>query len=120
MQTPGAKTRFPVWCMILIPDLVISSLVLPRCWPQAERLKALVALNSNGIIKNQEIVEQQISLIFSHFLETSQSNPWVDKIDEDGSVIDARPAPSSRYHLYVGFYEYLQTETPISIRSVAS
>ena len=96
----------------LVMDAVEAdgSLVLPdhRLWPQAERLKAWLAMAERCGDVAKVPVEEGIGRIFDRYLDTEPAGTWIEHLTPTlAPRVDKIPA-SSFYHLVLAFAEVLR------------
>jgi mannose-6-phosphate isomerase len=75
-----------------------------RLWPQAELLKAELALGLPG--------DASAARLFRHFLAPAPAGAWIDRLDENNAPLGGTIPASSFYHLFLAFTEYLGAQTP--------
>lgn len=79
-----------------------------RLWPQAERLKAWLAMAAREGLDAERAVEDGVAAIFRHYLDTVPAGTWIEYRDADmNPKIDKIPT-SSFYHLVLAFAEVLK------------
>ena len=80
---------------------------ISRCWPQAEAIKATIALDrANGPALGCE-VEARVGRLFRWHLDIAPAGLWVDRIDERGYPRATEVPASILYHLTSALTRYL-------------
>ncbi len=75
-----------------------------RLWPQAEALKAHVAMARQGLAESEAIVPVARN-IGMRFLQGCPSGAWVDQLDVEGKPAATKIPTSSFYHLFMAYAE---------------
>lgn len=78
-----------------------------RSWPQAEAVKAAIALDQIGELQLAREVEERMERIFRSHLSPAKSGLWLDRISEDGTPLAKEVPASILYHLVTAFSRYL-------------
>jgi mannose/cellobiose epimerase-like protein (N-acyl-D-glucosamine 2-epimerase family) len=74
-----------------------------RLWPQAERLKAVLARSRRT--GDQAALADVVDGIFARYLDPAPRGCWLDRLDADGRALGGPLPTSSLYHLFVAFSE---------------
>lgn len=78
-----------------------------RSWPQAEALKAVIALDAAGGPDLKPEIEERVERLFRRHIDPAPRGLWIDRIDQDGrACVSAVPA-SILYHLVCALTRYL-------------
>ncbi|SED38900.1 mannose-6-phosphate isomerase [Rhizobiales bacterium GAS191] len=82
-------------------------------WPQTEALKAhITRWELHGDHDARELIERQLSLIFTHFLD-AESGFWHNKIASDGRPLPVEMPTRVLYHIVMALAEYARIEGKI-------
>lgn len=78
-----------------------------RSWPQAEALKAVIALNRVGGVDLGPEIEQRVARLFRWHIDAAPTGMWIDKINERGRARATEVPASIFYHLVTALAQYL-------------
>lgn len=79
-----------------------------RIWPNAERIKAAIALHEATGADPWPVIEKTCGLLMSRYLARNPAGVWMDSFDETGrGVAEVVPA-STLYHLLLALSEILR------------
>lgn len=81
---------------------------ISRSWPQAEAVKAAIALDQADELQLAREVEERMERIFRTHLSPAKSGLWLDRIAEDGTPVATEVPASILYHLVTAFNRYLE------------
>lgn len=85
--------------------------MLSRSWPQAEAIKAAIALDRPDGPDLKPEIEARVGRLFRWHIDPAPRGLWIDQIDEKGRAV-AREVPASIfYHLVSALMQYLDKET---------
>lgn len=85
---------------------------LSRSWPQAEAIKAALALDVSGGPDLKPEVEARVGRLFRWHIDPAPTGLWIDRIDERGRSLATEVPASIFYHLVSALTQYLDgTET---------
>jgi mannose-1-phosphate guanylyltransferase/mannose-6-phosphate isomerase len=88
---------------------------LSRSWPQAEAIKAALALDGTGGPDLKPEVEARVGRLFRWHIDPAPTGLWIDRIDERGRSLAAEVPASIFYHLVSALTQYLDgTEEALS------
>ena len=90
---------------------------LSRSWPQAEAVKAAIALDQAGELQLSTEVEERMERLFRHHLSPAKSGLWLDRIAEDGTSVAKEVPASILYHLVTAFSRYLDYRSAMATNS---
>jgi mannose-1-phosphate guanylyltransferase/mannose-6-phosphate isomerase len=80
---------------------------LSRSWPQAEAIKAAMALDGAGGPDLKPEIEARVGRLFRWHIDPAPTGLWIDRVDEKGRSV-AREVPASIfYHLVFALTRYL-------------
>ncbi|MCW6509389.1 AGE family epimerase/isomerase [Lichenifustis flavocetrariae] len=79
-----------------------------RLWPQAERLKAWLAMFERDGIDPRGAVAQGVEQLFTHYLATQPVGTWIECRDHDMKPKADKIPASSFYHIVLAFAEVLR------------
>lgn len=86
---------------------------ISRSWPQAEALKAAIALDRPDGPDLKPEIEERVGRLFRWHIEPAPTGMWIDRIDEKGRAVSGDVPASIFYHLVTALMRYLdRTETP--------
>lgn len=80
---------------------------LSRSWPQAEAIKAALALDGSGGPDLKPEVEARVGRLFRWHIDPAPTGLWIDRIDERGRSLAAEVPASIFYHLVSALTQYL-------------
>jgi mannose-1-phosphate guanylyltransferase/mannose-6-phosphate isomerase len=83
-----------------------------RSWPQAEALKAAMALDRTGGPDMKPEIEARAGRLFRWHIEPAPQGLWVDMLDEKGRTKSTDVPASIFYHLVFALTEYLTVTAP--------
>ncbi len=84
---------------------------LSRSWPQAEAIKAAIALDRPDGPDLKPEIEARVGRLFRWHIDPAPRGMWIDQIDEKGRAV-AREVPASIfYHLVSALMQYLDKDT---------
>lgn len=78
-----------------------------RSWPQAEALKAAMALDTIGGPDMKPEIEARAGRLFRWHIEPAPQGLWIDQLDEKGRTKSTDVPASIFYHLVFALTEYL-------------
>ena len=81
--------------------------LVSRSWPQAEVIKAALALDGTGGPDLKPEVEARVGRLFRWHIDPAPLGLWVDRIDEKGRAVAAEVPASIFYHLVTALMHYL-------------
>jgi mannose/cellobiose epimerase-like protein (N-acyl-D-glucosamine 2-epimerase family) len=80
---------------------------ISRSWPQAEAIKAAIALDGNGGPDLKPEIETRVGRLFRWHIDPAPLGLWIDRIDERGRSVAADVPASIFYHLVCALTQYL-------------
>lgn len=80
---------------------------LSRSWPQAEAIKAALALDGSGGPDLKPEVEARVGRLFRWHIDPAPTGLWIDRIDEHGRSMASEVPASIFYHLVCALTQYL-------------
>lgn len=80
---------------------------LSRSWPQAEAIKAAIALDGSGGPDLKPEVEARVGRLFRWHIDPAPTGLWIDRIDERGRSLATEVPASIFYHLVSALTQYL-------------
>ena len=80
---------------------------LSRSWPQAEAIKAALALDRTGGPDLKPEVEARVGRLFRWHIDPAPTGLWIDRIDERGRSVATEVPASIFYHLVSALTQYL-------------
>ncbi|THF56632.1 AGE family epimerase/isomerase [Ollibium composti] len=78
-----------------------------RSWPQAEAIKAAIALDSAGGADLKPEIEERVGRLFAWHLDPAPAGLWIDRIGPDGEPLASEVPASILYHLVSALTAYL-------------
>ncbi len=78
-----------------------------RSWPQAEAIKAALALDGSGGPDLKPEVEARVGRLFRWHIDPAPTGLWIDRIDERGRSLATEVPASIFYHLVSALTQYL-------------
>ena len=78
-----------------------------RSWPQAEAIKAALALDGSGGPDLKPEVEARVGRLFRWHIDPAPLGLWIDRIDERGRSLASEVPASIFYHLVSALTQYL-------------
>jgi mannose/cellobiose epimerase-like protein (N-acyl-D-glucosamine 2-epimerase family) len=78
-----------------------------RSWPQAEAIKAAIALDGAGGPDLKPEVEARVGRLFRWHIDPAPTGLWIDRIDEKGRALSQEVPASIFYHLVCALTQYL-------------
>ena len=78
-----------------------------RSWPQAEAIKAAIALDGSGGPDLKPEIEARVGRLFRWHIDPAPLGLWIDRIDERGRSLAADVPASIFYHLVCALTQYL-------------
>jgi mannose-1-phosphate guanylyltransferase/mannose-6-phosphate isomerase len=78
-----------------------------RSWPQAEAVKAALALEGTGGPDLKPEIEARVGHLFRWHVDPAPIGMWIDRIDEKGRVVATEVPASIFYHLVTALMQYL-------------
>lgn len=78
-----------------------------RSWPQAEAIKAALALDGNGGPDLKPEIEERVGRLFRWHIDPAPLGLWIDRIDERGRSLAGDVPASIFYHLVCALTQYL-------------
>jgi mannose-1-phosphate guanylyltransferase/mannose-6-phosphate isomerase len=85
---------------------------LSRSWPQAEAVKAALALDRAGGPDLKPEIEQRVARLFRWHIDPAPPGLWIDRIDQRGASRAASAPASILYHLVTALTQYLDATKP--------
>jgi mannose-1-phosphate guanylyltransferase/mannose-6-phosphate isomerase len=85
---------------------------LSRSWPQAEAIKAAIALDGSGGPDLKPEVEARVGRLFRWHIDPAPTGLWIDRIDERGRSLATEVPASIFYHLVSALTQYLDGTEP--------
>ncbi|MDI6026568.1 AGE family epimerase/isomerase [Corticibacterium sp. UT-5YL-CI-8] len=83
-----------------------------RSWPQAEAVKAAIALDGSGGPDLKPEVEERVGRLFRWHIDPAPTGLWIDRIDERGRSLATDVPASILYHLVYALTQYLDRTEP--------
>jgi mannose/cellobiose epimerase-like protein (N-acyl-D-glucosamine 2-epimerase family) len=80
---------------------------ISRGWPQAEAIKAAIALNGSGGPDLKPEIEARVGRLFRWHIDPAPLGLWIDRIDERGRSLATEVPASIFYHLVCALTQYL-------------
>ncbi|MBP2234667.1 mannose-1-phosphate guanylyltransferase/mannose-6-phosphate isomerase [Sinorhizobium kostiense] len=81
--------------------------LISRSWPQAEAVKAAIALEGTGGPDLKPEIEARVGHLFRWHVDPAPLGMWIDRIDEKGRVVASEVPASIFYHLVTALMQYL-------------
>ncbi|UDL91591.1 AGE family epimerase/isomerase [Mesorhizobium sp. PAMC28654] len=78
-----------------------------RSWPQAEAIKAAIALDGSGGPDLKPEIEARVGRLFRWHIDPAPLGLWIDRIDERGRSLAGDVPASIFYHLVCALTQYL-------------
>ncbi|TPO12394.1 AGE family epimerase/isomerase [Mesorhizobium sp. B1-1-5] len=78
-----------------------------RSWPQAEAIKAAIALDGSGGPDLKPEIEARVGRLFRWHIDPAPLGLWIDRIDERGRSLATDVPASIFYHLVCALTQYL-------------
>jgi mannose/cellobiose epimerase-like protein (N-acyl-D-glucosamine 2-epimerase family) len=78
-----------------------------RSWPQAEAIKAAIALDGVGGPDLKPEIEARVGRLFRWHVDPAPLGLWIDRIDERGRSLATEVPASIFYHLVCAMTQYL-------------
>ncbi|MEZ5810822.1 MAG: AGE family epimerase/isomerase [Rhizobiaceae bacterium] len=78
-----------------------------RSWPQAEAIKAAIALDGSGGPDLKPEIEARVGRLFRWHIDSAPTGLWIDRIDAEGKARAADVPASIFYHLVCALTRYL-------------
>ena len=78
-----------------------------RSWPQAEAVKAAIALDGTGGPDLKPEIEARVGRLFRWHIDPAPLGLWIDRIDERGRSLATDVPASIFYHLVYALTQYL-------------
>ncbi|MBZ9814092.1 AGE family epimerase/isomerase [Mesorhizobium sp. CA7] len=82
-----------------------------RSWPQAEAIKAAIALDGSGGPDLKPEIEARVGRLFRWHIDPAPLGLWIDRIDERGRSLATDVPASIFYHLVCALTQYLDGTT---------
>lgn len=80
-----------------------------RCWPQTERIKALLALGEASGTTDLDALCDALDALWTHYLApATQHGAWIDHVTADHAPRAKDVPASTLYHLYVAYAELVR------------
>lgn len=83
-----------------------------RSWPQAEAIKAAIALDRADGPDLRPEIEQRVERLFRWHIDAAPGGMWIDRIDEQGHSRAVDAPASIFYHLVTALTQYLDATAP--------
>ncbi|ODA94251.1 mannose-1-phosphate guanylyltransferase/mannose-6-phosphate isomerase [Mesorhizobium sp. SEMIA 3007] len=81
--------------------------LISRSWPQAEAIKAAIALDGSGGPDLKPEIEARVGRLFRWHIDPAPLGLWIDRVDERGRSLAADVPASIFYHLVSALTQYL-------------
>ncbi|RUX40205.1 AGE family epimerase/isomerase, partial [Mesorhizobium sp. M4A.F.Ca.ET.050.02.1.1] len=81
--------------------------LVSRSWPQAEAVKAAIALDGTGGPDLKPEIEARVGRLFRWHIDPAPLGLWIDRIDERGRSLATDVPASIFYHLVCALTQYL-------------
>ncbi|WP_256749483.1 mannose-1-phosphate guanylyltransferase/mannose-6-phosphate isomerase [Mesorhizobium sp. Mes31] len=81
--------------------------LISRSWPQAEAVKAAIALDGSGGPDLKPEIEARVGRLFRWHIDPAPLGLWIDRIDERGRSLATDVPASIFYHLVCALTQYL-------------
>lgn len=81
--------------------------LVSRSWPQAEAIKAAIALDGSGGPDLKPEIEARVGRLFRWHVDPAPLGLWIDRIDERGRSLASDVPASIFYHLVCALTQYL-------------
>lgn len=81
--------------------------LISRGWPQAEAVKAAIALDGSGGPDLKPEIEERVGRLFRWHIDPAPLGLWIDRIDERGRSLATDVPASIFYHLVCALTQYL-------------
>ena len=81
--------------------------LISRSWPQAEAVKAAIALDGSGGPDLKPEIEERVGRLFRWHIDPAPLGLWIDRIDERGRSLATEVPASIFYHLVCALTQYL-------------
>ncbi|MER9749342.1 mannose-1-phosphate guanylyltransferase/mannose-6-phosphate isomerase [Mesorhizobium sp. M0140] len=81
--------------------------LISRSWPQAEAVKAAIALDGSGGPDLKPEIEARVGRLFRWHIDPAPLGLWIDRIDERGRSLASDVPASIFYHLVCALTQYL-------------
>jgi len=81
--------------------------LISRSWPQAEAIKAAIALDGSGGPDLKPEIEARVGRLFRWHIDPAPLGLWIDRIDERGRSLATDVPASIFYHLVSALTQYL-------------
>ncbi|HEV2900221.1 MAG TPA: mannose-1-phosphate guanylyltransferase/mannose-6-phosphate isomerase [Pseudaminobacter sp.] len=78
-----------------------------RSWPQAEAIKAAIALDGSGGPDLKPEIEERVGRLFRWHIDPAPLGLWIDRIDDRGRSLASDVPASIFYHLVCALTQYL-------------
>jgi mannose-1-phosphate guanylyltransferase/mannose-6-phosphate isomerase len=83
--------------------------LISRSWPQAEAVKAAIALDRSGGPDLKPEIEARVGRLFRWHIDPAPLGLWIDRIDERGRSLATDVPASIFYHLVCALTQYLDS-----------
>lgn len=83
--------------------------LVSRSWPQAEAIKAAIALDGSGGPDLKPEIEARVGRLFRWHINPAPLGLWIDRIDERGRSLATDVPASIFYHLVCALTQYLDS-----------
>lgn len=83
--------------------------LISRSWPQAEAVKAAIALDGSGGPDLKPEIEARVGRLFRWHIDPAPLGLWIDRIDECGRSLATDVPASIFYHLVCALTQYLDS-----------
>jgi mannose/cellobiose epimerase-like protein (N-acyl-D-glucosamine 2-epimerase family) len=81
--------------------------LISRSWPQAEAVKAALALEGTGGPDLKPEIEARVGRLFRWHIDPAPLGMWIDRIDDKGRAVATEVPASIFYHLVTALMQYL-------------
>ncbi|MET3792204.1 AGE family epimerase/isomerase [Aquamicrobium terrae] len=93
--------------------------LISRSWPQAEAIKAAIALDRPEGPDLKPEIEARVGRLFRWHIDPAPTGFWIDRIDERGKAVAGEVPASIFYHLVTALMQYLDKTEGAVVHSLA-
>ncbi|ESZ67725.1 mannose-1-phosphate guanylyltransferase [Mesorhizobium sp. L103C119B0] len=94
--------------------------MISRSWPQAEAIKAAIALDGTGGPDLKPEIETRVGRLFRWHIDPAPVGLWIDRIDEKGKALATETPASIFYHLVTALMQYLDKTESATVRPISA
>ncbi|AEH87409.1 MULTISPECIES: AGE family epimerase/isomerase [Mesorhizobium] len=94
--------------------------MISRSWPQAEAIKAAIALDGTGGPDLKPEIETRVGRLFRWHIDPAPVGLWIDRIDEKGRALATETPASIFYHLVTALMQYLDKTESAIVRPISA